>query len=265
MKRTLRVISAWTTRCGVILPCLAALLSNPTVVRAEDDFSRWATLLDQPIAVRRVTPKLSSDPLGEVRCTYYPDFMVRETGTDSPEPSPAAIIPISSSSDQQPACNGLRSTREVSLKTAYFSFIGRKSRFLVFSATNPHGAASFIIVDAKSGNSVYSDSTTGKGFRSASLEGDGALRLRFTRGVNASCSIIKDSACWATMAREGRIPRVLAQLPPPVQACVAEYSKDGTTPSDNPSIVAYDVDMTLDWTGIVRVNARGVVECYPMP
>lgn len=261
----LRALPARTTRRGIALSCLAVMLFSPTAVRAEDDFSRWATLFDQPTAIRRVPTKLNSDPLGELRCTYYSDLMVRETGTDSPGPGPASIIPISPSSDRQPACDGSRSTREASLKTAYFSLVGRKGRFLVFSATNPNGAAPFVIMDAGSGRLIYSDGTMGEGFRSAALEGDGALRLRFTRGVNGSCSIIKDAACWARMAREGKIPRAVAQSPPPVQACVAGYGKDNTTPADDPSIVAYDVDMTLDRTGRVQVNARGAVECYPMP
>ena len=259
-----RALSAWTTY-HVVLSFLTIMLFNSAGVRAEDEFSRWAILFDQPTAIRRVPPKLNSDPLGELRCTYFLDFMVRETGTDGPGPGPASIIPISPSENRQPACEGSRLTGEISLKTAHFSFVGRKSRFLIFSATNPNGAASFVILDAGSGRLIYSDGTMRDGFRSAALEGDGALRLRFTRGVNGSCSIIKDAACWATMAREGKIPRALAQLPPPVQACVAEYGKGGTTSSDDPSIVAYDVDMILDRTGRVQVNARGGVECYPMP
>ena len=70
------------------------------------------------------------------------------------------------------------------------------------------------------------------------------------------------------MAREGAIPRALAQSPPPVQACVEAYRADfmgRPVPADDPSIITYEVDMTLDLSGHTDVLWRGPLGCQPMP
>jgi hypothetical protein len=142
----------------------------------------------------------------------------------------------------------------------------KKGPYLAFGAADPNGAEDFKIIDAGTGRQIFADSRRPTGFQSAAVE-NGAFRVRYTRAVNGPCSIVKDgSACWAKMVRTGAIPRELALSPPSVQICAAEYRKEKVpAPADDPSIIFYDVDITLDESGKAQVNSRGAVGCEPMP
>jgi hypothetical protein len=227
--------------------------------------SRETALFDHPVTVQRVPAKTSADPVGEVRCTYYPDLMVKETGTDSPNPGNATIVPVSGASEH-PACTHATTVRGAPLKTDGYYLIGKKGPYLVFAVADPSGAQNFKIIDAGTGQQIFADSRRSTGFRSAAVE-NGALHVRYTRAVNGPCSIVKEgSVCWAKMVRAGAIPRELALSPPSVQICAAEYRKEkAPAPADDPSIIFYDVDITLDESGKAQVNSRGAVGCEPMP
>ena len=193
--------------------------------------------------------------------------MVRETGTDSPSPGAATIVPVPDAS-RRPLCNAAHAAREVSLKTKYYGLLGRKGPFLFFAEADPNGAVGFLILTATTGRVIYNDGVSAEydcALQSAALE-DGALHIRFTRVFNGSCSIAKDGAkCWARMAQEGKIPRSLAQSPPPVPACAAAYRKQQLPPDDpDPSIIYYDVDMTVDPSAgrrSMRAGLSGVNLC----
>jgi hypothetical protein len=121
-----------------------------------------------------------------------------------------------------------------------------------------------MILDVSNGHSIYSDGMVGNGIEFAALE-NGLLHLRFRRGFNASCSVLQASAsCWGQLLREGKIPRALAQSPPPSQACALAY-QTAKAPIDDPSIIFYDVDMTIDDVGRTTIISRGAVGCDAMP
>ena len=90
----------------------------------------------------------------------------------------------------------------------------------------------------------------------------GALHVRYTRAVNGLCSIVKDgSACWAKKVRGGAVPHEMAQSPPSVQACAAAYRKEKVpVPANDPSIIFYDMDVTLDVSGKSQVNSHGAAD-----
>ena len=91
------------------------------------------------------------------------------------------------------------------------------------------------------------------------------LHIRYTRGINATCSIVQDAAgCWAQVGREARLVRALASLPPPVQACTDAYAA-AEVGAEDPSLLSYSVEMTLDAAGKATTLARGTVGCAPMP
>lgn len=209
---------------------------------------------DQPVSIKTVKPPSPSDPVGEVRCTFYPDLMVRETGTDTPGPGRPAILPA------QAACNGGKSGTPV--KTEGFSFAGRKGPFLLFSATDPNGAVPFFVTTT-AGKELYRNSLIDS-LRTIELD-DGQLHITFRRGLNGSCSILKGrQGCWATISREQHLPAAVSKLPPPTQACTAEYAK-GKVQADDPSIITYEVDMKLDAAGKTQVISRGALGCVPLP
>jgi hypothetical protein len=234
-----------------------------SVGNAKDDMAGDASLLDHPVSVQRVSAKSASGSGGELRCSFYKDLMVREAGTDTPAPGGAELFltagqtPALCSVDPSPA-------GELTMKTAGYSFIGRKGSFLFFRHANPNGSVPFMIADAVDGRVIYNDSKLGDGFQSISLTKH-SVHLRYIRGVNGSCSLYKEGpACWAKMMNEGKVPRVMAQAQPSVQLCGANYRRLNTS-ADAASIVYYDVDVTLGRDGKAHVNSRGPTNCTPLP
>lgn len=221
---------------------------------------REARLFEHPLSVKRIPPKSETDAGGEVICTYYPDLMIRKSGTDSPEPDAATIV-----TGAHPSCTAGQPGGGVALPTQGYSLVGRKGLFVVFSATDPNGAVTFMVLDARSGRVIYQDGTAAtRGFHAVGLEA-GALRLRYTRGLNASCSIANDpTGCWAKLVADGKIPPEMARAVPPAQRCAASY-KALRAPPDDPSVIVYDVDMTIDAEGKTQVLSRGAVGCEPVP
>ena len=84
----------------ILLLLAAALL--PVAAVAQEDHE--ATLFDHPVTVQRVPPKSTGDLMGEIECSYYPDIMVRETRTDTPNPGNATIAHIPAAAPR-PACS----------------------------------------------------------------------------------------------------------------------------------------------------------------
>ncbi len=217
-------------------------------------------LFDPPVSIRQIPAKSQEDTGGEVVCTYYRDLMIRESGTDTPEPDAATIV-----MGAHPACTAARPVSGVPLPTQGYSLLGKIRRFVVFSATDPNGAVPFMVMDTPSGRTIYQDGTAAnRGFHAVSVE-HGALHLRYTRGFNASCSIVKDPAgCWARLIAEGKIPQAMTHALPSVQRCAASYKALRATP-DDPSVIIYDVEITIDAAGKTRLLSRGVVGCEPLP
>ncbi len=238
---------------------LSLILATLAVAGATQAQAATPAIFDPPLTTQRIPAKSDNDPVGELFCTYYPDLMIRQSGTDTPAPNAATIIP-----GAHPPCDAGHAAGEIALKTANFSLDGRKGRFLVFSQTDPNGAVPFMVLDIESGGRViYTDGTAAdRGIHSAAVE-NGGLRLRYTRGFNAPCSIMQDAAgCWAKLTAEGRVPKTLAAPSP--QACAAAY-RAAKAGADDPSVITYDVDMTIDPTGKTQVLSRGAVGCDAMP
>jgi hypothetical protein len=237
--------------------CLAAMLIAAPAKAA--GVSREARLFDPPAAVKTLPPKSSDDLVGEITCTYYAGLMVRESGTDTPDPGAATVLHVSGA---RPVCGRSASAIAIAMKTEGYSLLGQKGPFLVFDATDPNGAVDFLVVDPRTGATLFEDGKSEGGLTSVSLRG-GVLRLRYTRGLNAPCSIVQGgAACWAKLAHDGSIPAAMGKTAPPVQACKAAYRK---TPADDPSIILYPVETTIDGAGKSQVTVRGPISCEPTP
>jgi hypothetical protein len=232
--------------------------------QSQTDRSRLASQLDQPVAVRKVTPKSSDDPNGQLVCTFYQDLMIRESGTDTPAPNAAVVLPLPSG-QVRPPCDATHHNGEVALKTEGFSFAGRKDHFLLFSATDPNGAVPFIVLDAGSGRVVFEDGTpAARGLQAIAVE-NGALHLRYRRAFNAPCSIMQNAAaCWSQLIAAGKLPQSMEKSVPSAKLCAASY-KSEKAPADDPSIIAYDVETVVDMAGPAQVTPRGPVTCAPVP
>ena len=249
-------------RCAVLALAAVAMLS-PAAAQSQND-SQLAALFDKPEAVQKLPPKSDADPVGQIDCTYYQDLMVRETGTETPDPNAATLVPLPPGASR-PRCKAAHRPREITLKTEGFGFVGRKGRFLLFSATDPNGAVPFIVIEAGTGRVIYSDGTSAdRGIRAVSLE-NGRLHLRYTHGLNASCSMMQNAAaCWSKLIAHGDVPHAMAQPVPPQQVCVRAYRED-KAPAGDPSIITYDLDIIIDAAGKTEVLSRGTVGCAPVP
>jgi hypothetical protein len=246
---------------------LAGLMLGLSVIAlsayAQND-NRLGAQFDRPVAVRKVPPKPAADSPGEIVCTYYGDLVVRESGTDSPAPNDAVLSPLAQG-QPRPPCDARHADGGIALTTEGFSFIGRKGQFLLFSATDPNGAVPFMVIDATTGRVVFEDGTAAdRGIQTVALD-HGALRLRYRRGVNASCSIMQDAgACWSKLVADGKIPAAMAQSVPSPNVCAAAYKAD-KAPADDPSVITYDVEATIEIGGRAQVQQRGAVGCLPLP
>ncbi len=254
-------------RCGRILwlaPALMIALGLATASQAREA-DRETALFDHPAHVQTVKPKSVDDPVGEIVCTTYADLMIRETGTDTPDPGGASLVRIAGA--RRPVCGHAAAPGSVPLKTEGQSLLGRKGGFLVFSDTDPNGAVAFQLIAASNGRPIFTDAKTDKGFTAVGLTG-GALHLVYRHGFNASCSMVKDAAaCWASLVKQGAIPPEMAKSPPAAKACAAAYANDQPrpAPADDPTIITYALDLTVDAAGKVKVNAHGAPACEPMP
>jgi hypothetical protein len=240
----------------------AAIMLCATQVLADDRDMKMANLFDKPLATQTVLAMSDAEEGNELRCTYYKDLLIREKGTDTPAPGAAVIIPVTRAAGRPP-CKTAKGG-EIPLQTENYSLVGRKGDYLVFQATDPNGSVPFVVINATSGKTIYTGGMVEDQMRSVTLA-NGVLHLKYTSGANGSCSLLSGGkTCWDKMVAEGTVPAEVAQAPLPTQACTESYRKD-KTPSDDPSVVTFDVDMTLDLSGKMNVISRGKVGCAPMP
>jgi hypothetical protein len=218
-----------------------------------------AAQFDRAVSVTKVPPKSADDPAGQITCTFYRDLMVRESGTDTPDPNDAVLV-----RGKAPRCDTTHRADDIELKTEGFSLLDRKGPFLFFGATDPNGAIPFKVIDL-SGRVIFEDGTPAdRGIQSVVVE-NGALHMRYRRGFNASCSLMQNAAnCWSKLVAEGKLPQDMAQPVSSSTLCAASYKAD-KAPADDPSIVMYDVEIRIDPAGQAHVLSHGAVSCAPVP
>jgi hypothetical protein len=240
-----------------------AMLLTCTIAEAAGRDGWPPRFFDPPAKIQTVKASSGARPSPEVICTFYADLMVRETGTDSPAPEAALMVPIVNPS-RRPPCDRRVPAGRIRLDTTNFGLVGRSGPYLFFEASDPNGAVPFSILDAVTGHVLVRDSTKEGKIQVLETQG-GALHLSYTRGVNAACSILQDdAACWANMVRDGSIPAEVGASPSPKTACAVTYLK-GKTPPDDPSLVFYDVELTLKGEGPAQMRRKGPIGCEPLP
>lgn len=202
----------------------------------------------------------------EVTCTYYRDLVVRERGTDTPAPGPAALLRATT---PPPPCS-LR-IAGTALATAYQSFVGRRGPYLFFQDTDPNGATAFAVFDARTRRRIVDESSESgieaKGSLHAVTATPDLLRLTFRRALNLRCSIPADPAgCWRSIVRDprNRMPAAIARLAPPAAACARSYPP-GRQERADPSVVAYETRLTWRRDGRTQAEVLGPVGCTPLP
>ena len=236
---------------------IACCLSSPACAAdLKPDF-------DRPLATQRIKARSGADPAWPWICTTYKDLMLREDGSDTPAPDNATLVALNQVG--RLACSKQVMAGQITLDTEGFVFEGRKGGFLVFTLVDINGFMPSRVLHAGTGAVLFRDSMAiNNGITSVALDGP-ALRLSYRRSIEGSCGLPKGgAACWASIVTAAAIPFEIATIGPPMQACAASYRR-GKAPAEDPSIVSYNVTLTLDPTGAAKTTASRKIGCEPMP
>ena len=221
-------------------------------------------LFDQPREViRTVLPPRPDDSgqMGVVRCFYYPDFTVKEL--DYGEHGDLAVsVTRASSGAAEPKCGRQNDPGEVALAGGSGGYlIGVKEAFVYIVSTLGADTTPFAIYDGRTGKKLYNDQSSLDSPKQLSVE-DGVLALTYVHGAQAGCSILLGGqTCWAQFARDAHLPQPIAKLPPPILACEAGYAASPVSSRATPSVIFYEVAMTLDKKGQAKILSRGAISC----
>ena len=218
-------------------------------------------LFDPPQAVQRIEgPELTAAQSFE--CTWYADFMIRETETDSPGRGQSYLVRHAAGTPRPP-CPGTHAATDLPLDRGDIFFTGRKGSFLFYEATDTPNVEPFSIWHEPDGKKIYSDVMDEHAGLKAMSVANGTLHLTYIRAYQADCSLPKDGvACWAKSMKAGHFSRAIASLPPPIAACAALYRAAQAPPTAS-STITYTVKMTLPADGKPTILSRGNPGCAP--
>jgi len=229
---------------------------------------------DPPVKVIEIISNTMPRSRDDLTCYVYDDVTIRISGADSPSPDDALIVPQPRGA---PAECGRSRPKGMQLTSAGLRFDGRLGGFLVFEVADPSGASYFSVFNVRNGRQLFQDGLFGAdGYRglygiiSVRLN-QGILHMRYLRGVNTGCSLLSDRyGCWSQLLSHGKIPRAVFSGPPSVETCKKNYESNqigfmSPTPDNDPSIVSYEVALTLDSKGNAGIRPMGTPHCDPMP
>jgi hypothetical protein len=268
-----------TLICGLAL--LGAGLAQTGRAWAEAPF-------DAPAAIQHATIK--ADPANpeakhEVRCFVYPQFMVKQVDLGEVGADSLSIIPAAA--NKTPPCKQEKASDEYVIPGEMWSgyFKGVKGDYVFFDAADGiNGGVGFMVFSASGKNKLFDDVAV-KGLKSIEIK-DGALTLRYRRGVAAPCSAVAEgAACSERIVKEMGVdaPALAfcaagykaAKLEMAKGRCEAESAKDAACIDrqlklldeqkwdSSPSVLAYDAEVVLGG-GAPAIKATGAAAtCRP--
>jgi len=222
----------------------------------------------------------------EVRCFYFPRLMVKEL--DEREIGDTQISYMIGGPGQQiPECTDKPIAGERKLHTEESYFLGvAADRLFLIDADGANGTIGFRVYDPQSSRELFRDTIKlDSRLREVADEG-GKLHLAYTRAVTGPCSVLTGGdKCWQAIRAKLQMP----ESPAPdcrsgyeaalrraaeeacreqggdKDSCLKRESDDrGTGWNAAPTVVSYDVDVTLGSTDEVARNfAGGPVACWP--
>jgi hypothetical protein len=256
-----------TALCATVMVILVVFASRAAQPTSQPDpviEPNIKALFDQPTDLaHKVLPPRPDDsgPLGVVRCYYYSVFTVKELDYGDHGDTAISVTPASAGAPK-PDCGKQNDRGEIILPGGAASYlIGAKEMFVYIASTMGADTLPFAIYDGRTGKRLYSDQSSNDSPKQLSIK-DGVLTLTYAHGAQAGCSILAGGqTCWAQFAREAHLPQSIAKLPPPIPACEAGYAASTGSSRSTPSVIFYDVTMTLDKQGQVKVLSRGAISC----
>lgn len=185
----------------------------------------WAASFDKPLATKTVDlgpSKYSSEAHAQVKCYYFPGFMVKEVDQGEKGAARLAIVP---DSHVIPKCTQSKYKSEMVVNAEEWSgyFKGAKNGFVFFDADDGvNGGMGFAVYDARTGKKLFSDSAVGP--LQFPERPDNAFAIKYERLVQAECVIQNEfSQCWQQIKKDLALENVRAP------DCRAGYEKSAQT------------------------------------
>jgi hypothetical protein len=231
----------------------------PTICSPED--GDVATPFDQPVGVDNLdlpADKANPDAKPAVNCYRFKGFIVKEVDLGEVGADKLAILPEDAKCEREDAAE-----KKVTDPVAGY-FLGVKGDLAFFQAADgSNGGMPFVVVDTKTGKSLFSDSFEGADFEKINNQG-GKLVLDYVRTFSADCSLYLDgTACAQKIKKETGLGDV-AKLP----SCDESYNAEKKRTPDYakeieqlPSVIAYSVTATFDGTSVSYAPRAGETVC----
>jgi len=243
---------------------------------------------EKPVAVKHVRlGRAQTQPVSykEIRCSYFPDLMVKEWDEQETGDKEISLVPVQGRTI--PACGKAALPGERKLPvgdmTVYFLGFASGAIFLT-DADGANGTIGFYIVDPKTGRQRFNDTIKlDSNFASISAEGD-VLKLGYLRAVTGSCSVVGEGAdCWSKIAQQtgfaGAAPDCATGYRDAAEAfaneacraqggdkqkCLVEQVARRADRNRAPSVIAFEVTTTIgpDDKAIITPTG-GTARCWP--
>ena len=244
----------------------AAISSSAAAQSAEHWFDKpWKTLR---LALPR--DKDNPDARPELRCTYYPHFMVKEIDLGEVGDFQLSILPAKG---RTRACRRENAADEkiVSPDSWTGSFKGAVDDYILFDADDGWNGGLGFAVFTPDAKKLFDD--VAKSWISIGLVAppgppgmslDHALALHYVRVYGAKCSLANGTAkvCWQRIKREtgleGRAPDCMALYAP------APNGQSARRDLNSPTVIDYDAVTTIAFNGIQQTAATHIpLGCRP--
>jgi hypothetical protein len=190
-------------------------------------------------------------------CFYYPGFLVKQMVDPGLKGSMwVTLLPIADG--HRPACRSSPDSGEWSLADDGWYFVGAKGTLCFLEASDGEdGAMLTRVVDTTIRKKIFEDSVSFwhlhrlKTPMEFSRTVDGALLMRYRRGVEVTCSIVKDGdPCWEKIRKQfglksAPVPKCNGYRQPGQREW--KLGNVGIPPADErtPSAIAYPVEVTF--------------------
>ena len=220
----------------------------------------------------------------EIRCYTFAHVMVKEIDAGEVGDEQISFLPAGS------PCQAKTAPNEHIVPGEKWSgyFLGAKGDYVLLSAEDGvNGGLGFSVYHGADTTGIFEDSVKSERghLRFQSIEpGADGLRMRYTRVYTAACSVQSDGTpCWTRIANETHLP---AATPPDCAAgylhakeelatarcqiahrnnaaCIKQEVDAMKADDASPSVIGYDVDVTITPSQTSIQPVAGPVACWP--
>ena len=261
--RALEQGSKWHPECVARMVC--AVMAACAVIAAVPARAAPSVLFDKPIKlVRHALPRDPDNPQAkpEIRCSYYPHFMVKEIDLGEPGADQLSILPLAAG--KAPDCKRANASDEIVVKEWSGYLKGVKGDYIFWDADDGWNGGLGFAVTTADGKKLFED-VAKPTLRAVELAPDGSLTLRYTRVYGAPCSLRADAAgCWDKIKQQ-------TGLADPAPDCRAAYEREmkrvpkfAQQTIDDPTAVDYEAVTTISGgTAKIAAATGKALACRP--